>query len=1059
MIKISKAGAGTVDYLANAETAHNGNSNLAFDTERLKKYLDEQGIKPEQMDFKAYEKYLNQENSHYGVKMSGGLADLWKLEYSKKLFAELKSGKSPIDNKEFEKIHGYKLKKSKNLTNIKENQQTGLSMLSTVPKSVSIHFARGSQEQRDKIHSALVKTNEMMYAEYAKQLKPSCKKGEYQDFDPQQTKWLVMSFTHYEDRGLDPHLHIHDEGTAFAEFALYKHDKNGNRIKDEKGNFVFEKKMLAIDPEEIFKRQLENSAMHDGLLNSQLQKAGFKTEPMITEDGFETFAISGYTREQEISMSKRMIEIEAFVEEQKANGNYFSSTVQAEAAYAETIRRNTQDEKTLHNASEILQIVKNEVDKNISAEEQMKIDLTQKTKRQEYKEIDYKKIISSAGFETDGVIEETKLRKAIIQELKYSKQFDTVDDLNNSVDKTIKVLSMKENGKDRLVQMKDGKFTRLDIVLNERLLKENIEIIKDTSTIPTKAETEKFRGQLAEFTNQARKNKKPLKEGQLEACKNIIENKAITLVIGDAGTGKTSSVIKFATQFHSKNGKKVFGISTQTKTSKALTEANIQDENCLNTKQFIAKAFDENGNIKPKFLSQNKNSVLIFDEAGMIGAEDYRKITDWARQANSQLLLVGDQKQLQSVSYGNAFVQIQNQLDQNDISRLWENTRQKNQIGKDVAEGYRDKDIKKVFDTIEKSNCLITDKDSNKLTDKLCADYLADKEESKIIVCGLNSEIDYINDKIRNALIKQGNSGIDYKNQVSIEVERKSGQSIVKQERSFCKGDKIVFLQNFKDKNNKGSNLFNNAEQGTVQNIKQAKNGHFEIEVRIGTEKEGFRTVKFNSGEYNKFNHCFAISSHKSQGATVKNTYHLGNPNTSAQKSYVDGSRHENQYKLYINENDIERYKQNAVKEAVKATTLEDDNCQKSADEYIQVKAQQQRGLPKPMPAHIQKKSNKNDLLENANAIYAKKQELLEKERREELIKQHKDKQGKEAQRLEVFEKQRIRANEIEIAIAEKERKQAEEAQKQEAIKLAKEIAENFRFNSSTQKKSSRIKI
>lgn len=1050
MIKISKAGSGTVDYLADAETAHNSNPDLAFDTERFSRYLSEQGIKPETMDFKAYENYLNQENSHYEAKMSGGLADLWNIKYSKKVFSELKSGKSPIGNDEFEKIHGYKLKKSKNLINIKENQQTGLSMLSTVPKSVSIHFAKGSQDERDRINSALEKTNEMMYAEYAKQLKPSCKKGEYQDFDPQQTKWLVMSFTHYEDRGLDPHLHKHDEGVPFAEFSLYKHDKDGNRMKDDKGNYVFEKKMLAIDPEQIFKRQLENSAMHDGLLNSELQKAGFKTEAMTTEDGFETFRIAGYTRSQELSMSKRQAEIEAFIEEQKEKGNYFSSTVQAEAAFADKVRRNTQNEKIHHNANEILEIVKNEVNKNISIAEQESIDEVQKTARQEYKEIDYKKILSTAGFETDGVIEETKLRKAIIQELKYSKQFNSVEDFNKSIENTIKTLSMKENGKDRLIKMEDGRFTKLDIVLNERLLKENIEVIKNTLNIPSIEERENSRKILAKFVSEARENKKPLKDGQLEACKNIVEDKAITLVIGDAGTGKTSSVIKFANLFHSKNGKKVFGISTQTKTSRALTEANIEEQNCLNTKQFIAKAFDLNtGEIKPKFLSENKNSVLIFDEAGMIGAEDYRKITDWARQSNSQLLLVGDQKQLQSVSYGNAFVQIQNQLDKNDISRLQENTRQKNEVAKEIAEGYRDKDIDKVFENLEKNNLLVKDKDNSKLADKLCADYLADKEESKIIVCGLNSEIDYINDKIRNALIKQGNSGIDYKNQVSIEVERKSGLSVVKQERGFCKGDRIVFLQNFKDKSNKSANLFNNAEQGIIQKIEIAKNGHFNIEVKIGSEKDGFRTVKFNSGEYNKFNHCFAISSHKSQGVTVKNTYHLGNPNTSAQKCYVDGSRHENQYKLYINENDIEKYKKNAVKEAVKATTLDDDACQKSADEFIQMKAQAKRGLPKPMPENLQKKTDKNGLLDIANAIYKKKQEL----EREEQFRQYKEKEAKDAELIVLKTKQEVLRAKFQL-----EEKMKEEARIRAAEKMSADLVENLKL-SSQKTRSKKLKM
>jgi len=281
LVQKSKVGSST-EYLANAENEHN-KYDIDFNSPKLEDYLKEQNIdvrkNPTSLTKEVYSKYLEQQNNHYKAQFIGRLAEEWNLkEYSREAFTDLMSNKLP---KGVVLPDGVKIKKNGNIITTTEKAQTGTDTVSNAPKSVSIEFARGNKETKDKLVRALNTTTAQIFYKIEKQVKPSCKKGEYQDFVPGSAKLLITTFTHYENRGyidengerrLEPNLHTHNELKNYAEFEVYKHDKEGNRIKDENGNFLTEKKILAIDPEEVFKRQLENSANFDTLLNSRRTK-------------------------------------------------------------------------------------------------------------------------------------------------------------------------------------------------------------------------------------------------------------------------------------------------------------------------------------------------------------------------------------------------------------------------------------------------------------------------------------------------------------------------------------------------------------------------------------------------------------------------------------------------------------------------------------------------------------------------------------------------------------------------------------------------------------------
>lgn len=693
-VEMAKVGA-TVEYLAQSEQEQ-ANFAVDFNNPNVKEFLVKQNIKPEGYTLEYRAKYLEQENPHYKAQMLGGLAKEWGLtEYTRENYVDLISGKFPKAG-----IKPNNIKKNGNIITVRQNAQAGLDTLANGPKTVSIEFARGSKEKRDLIQQCYAKSIEGMMEQIATQVKPSCQDKKYQDFEPSKTKIIATSFTHYENRGyeedgewrLEPNLHNHISIANYAEFELYVHDENGNRIKDPNGEYKTEKKIFAINAENIFKQQLENSAVFDTLLNSNLQKAGFKTEPCEVGN-LKTFRIAGYTREMEESLSVRTKNIDTYVEEQKAKGIVFSSETHAVIEYKKSLRKNTAKTKHFHDTSEILQNIQETVNKNISAEDQKRIDILQATVQQKSFEPDFLSITKTPLFETAGVVEETKIRALLVQELRFTKGFNSIKELNDEVDRAFNSLTSIENGKFALVKMDDGRYTRLDIVANEKALQNNIETLKRLSKPLLENQKQADEDFLADFYRENKRKGFKLNKGQFEACKSLLQESNVSMVVGDAGTGKTTSVIRFANEYYSSKKMTVYGLSVATSQSRDLKDANIPKENCLNSKEFIQKAFEKKtGKIKPSFLKANLNSVFIFDEAGMSGSEDMKKITDFVKAVNqsggeSKLVLVGDHKQLQAVSYGNAFTNIQEQLNQKDIARLDENTRQKNPIAKAIAEG------------------------------------------------------------------------------------------------------------------------------------------------------------------------------------------------------------------------------------------------------------------------------------------------------------------------------------------------------------------------------------
>ncbi|EMN9522015.1 AAA family ATPase [Acinetobacter baumannii] len=175
---------------------------------------------------------------------------------------------------------------------------------------------------------------------------------------------------------------------------------------------------------------------------------------------------------------------------------------------------------------------------------------------------------------------------------------------------------------------------------------------------------------------------------QEKAFYTLTSTDRISLLNGSAGTGK-SYVLSAVSEAYKDSDYQVYGIALQAITAKAI--ASDCDIPSSTIASFLARY--ESGN-----LEINDKTVLILDEAGMVGSRDMQKLLMITEQHNAQLKLVGDSYQLNAVMAGSAFNHIQKNLDHKNIATLENIQRQKTTEMRKASEYLSKHEVDKALD-------------------------------------------------------------------------------------------------------------------------------------------------------------------------------------------------------------------------------------------------------------------------------------------------------------------------------------------------------------------------
>lgn len=364
-----------------------------------------------------------------------------------------------------------------------------------------------------------------------------------------------------------------------------------------------------------------------------------------------------------------------------------------------------------------------------------------------------------------------------------------------------------------------------------------------------------------------------LTKEQKVALEHITMGKgAVKLVQGMAGTGK-GYLLGVAQIAWKKAGFDVRGTALAAKAAQGLQQSSQISSQTLHS---LIYQLDEGKTVL------NDKTVLVIDEAGMIGSKQLAQILDHAEQAHAKVVLVGDHQQLQPIDAGGAFRLLAQNL---GFSSLQNIQRQKELADRKIVMQLATGQSQQALDAIRKQGNFHVQPNQEKAIQNLIEDWWKIKMEqpsvSTLMLAGTRRDLYRLNQAARLKMYKSGQLG------ESCEIETILND--VHLFREFAVGDQILFCKNQR------SLGITNGDVGTLKNIKINQDGHWQFQV----EREDSKIVEFSltddeniKSAYTTIDHAYALSVHKAQGMTVDQAFVLSSEIMMDREwSYVAASR------------------------------------------------------------------------------------------------------------------------------------------------------------------------
>ncbi len=185
----------------------------------------------------------------------------------------------------------------------------------------------------------------------------------------------------------------------------------------------------------------------------------------------------------------------------------------------------------------------------------------------------------------------------------------------------------------------------------------------------------------------------------------------------------------------------------------------------------------------------------------------------------------------------------------------------------------------------------------------LVSDYLADSEAraagSRVALAHRRVDVRAINADIRLGLQERGRLARGGQEDKVLGRERVYRTN--DGDRSFARGDRIVLLENNRYLGVKNGML------GTVDAV-EPDALHIRLDGSAGANKNG-RAVSIPVNSYQSFDHGYATTIHKSQGASVDRAFFMASTTMDRHLAYVAMTRHRDDVRLYVGRDEMKDMK------------------------------------------------------------------------------------------------------------------------------------------------------
>jgi conjugative relaxase-like TrwC/TraI family protein len=386
---------------------------------------------------------------------------------------------------------------------------------------------------------------------------------------------------------------------------------------------------------------------------------------------------------------------------------------------------------------------------------------------------------------------------------------------------------------------------------------------------------------------------------QADAVRHLTTKPGSVVVLsGMAGTGKTST-LRACREAWEKAGFTVLGASLAGKAAKELAKGSgiksdtlallemkmapsLRSEVKHHAKQLLRAALQ-----KPTFgaerLRIDPKTVLVVDEAGMVGTKQMARLLDAVQKGGGKLVLVGDARQLQPIEAGAPFAALAKRLGAAELNEI---TRQRDERDREVVRAIARGEAGSALKSLAQRGLVTVAENRSSAREKLVSDWSkehAKHPEKSLIFCGVNAEAEEINRRCQAERALLGH--VNVKRGVSLA----NGDVFV--------GDRVLFTK-------KSRSLgVENGETGTVLSVERLR--------RLLTVKldDGERVViplkgyKHERGEHKgevAVRLGYAVTTHKGQGTTIESAYvMLGGSMQDREISEVQASRARGTTRVY----------------------------------------------------------------------------------------------------------------------------------------------------------------
>lgn len=392
------------------------------------------------------------------------------------------------------------------------------------------------------------------------------------------------------------------------------------------------------------------------------------------------------------------------------------------------------------------------------------------------------------------------------------------------------------------------------------------------------------------------------------ACFDV---RMVSVVEGSAGAGK-SFTMEAVKNVYQAQGYTLHGLALSWTAAGVLSdEAKIEHTRAI--EGFVRDL--ANGKV-----TLDEKSVVLVDEAGLVGSRHMAAILAAAREANAKVILTGDSLQLAPVEAGGALEAI---IDEIGSARIDEVRRQGSHVRNDLEQyatfqWQRDAVLQFAHGQAETALQAYQDRglvtmadDHTAALDAMLADWNAYRTSEgagqALLLANDNETVRALNTFVRETMRAEGRLGEDA---ITIRTSDLKNTATI----SFAVGDKVMFRKNdkklgiqgdqSKDEQRATSGVFNRTT-GTILAIRKDKDGTPLIKIKL--EKGGTVEIRAGKGGYwdaarkgVPLQHAYATTIYASQGMTVQRSFLLDSRHIERRLAYVGMSRHREECRVYV---------------------------------------------------------------------------------------------------------------------------------------------------------------